>query len=665
MSKEYESEADRRDEESKQQKDNAERVYDEGSKIKKRIDNLRNKGEAPDENSKPSGEENASAQQNAEGKENTLKNDNEQFDTGDINTSAKTPQEHGNISSPDKTGGTSNAAQTGNAAGGTAKSAGTEVGKEAGKEAGKEVGKEIGKEAGKQAVKEGAKAGAEAAAASTGVGVVAAAAIEAADKIKDQVKGIGETSHRVREAAEEGASATGKAKATKPKKAEKTADDNTAVKLVILLVAIIVAVVILIVVVLGSILLTVIAPVIVLYNAIMFGYDSLGNALADLNGQTSFEGISYYYQGMIDDALKTSFEETCYNEVLQIAKEQDYDEELTMESFAENSFPYILDGENCNVNYLEIMAIFSMSEQFNNRNFKYDEFKEVFSDTEFLRCLYDLKVERDVKEITNDDGKVIDTKVYGKVTINRYPVTKLFNYFGIDPYGKNRQFPSMTNYQALKQIEGYSESINRNVDWGAKTSSTLFDYSLYTGEITEKGENIYADQMYRDLEIGDYDISNGVPCYAQGDPRWGDITYLDKTIRNQGCCLTSMSMITTYFSGQTITPDVLTAYNNEANNGRLVRSDIAAHYGFHQYVTDQKFTANQAVGELAAGRLLIVKIPEGHKLHPRGHFMVITGCDTTSEEPVFHINDPAGGKQFSWTASECAYNLTRLWSYGM
>lgn len=549
---------------------------------------------------------------------------------------------------------------------------------QASKAASKETGKEAGKEAAKEGTKEGAKKAGETAMAATGVGLAVDAAVEAGDKLKNGVDSIGNGTKKAIQEHAERVNDQGNVTAIK-KKPENMAEDTTGIKIVIGAIAVFVAMIILVVVILVSVIFTLLAPVTKLFEGILYAKEWVGTALDDLGEDHSYEAIAEMYKDKMKDALTKAFDEVSYNEVYQIAVEQDYDIELTMESYANNDFPYILDGDNCNVNYLEIFTVMSMDERFNILNFNYDEFKEVFEDTEFLRCLYDLDVTRAEHIVYDEDeydengvlihdgtGEILDIIVYGEVTIKEYPLKKLFDYFNIDPYATNLNFPTMTNYQALSIVLSTTKLEAPNINWGYSGISRMLDYSLYTGEINENGENIYADQMHNDIVVGNYNIVNGVPVYAQGDPAWGSLSYGSGKIRSLGCCLTSMSMVSSYFTGSAITPAVMSELINNEYSGALKRDSIAKYYGFKQYDTKIPFSASHAVGELNAGRLLIVHIKNGHLGHsPKyGHYIVITGVNTTGEEAYFTIADPAGGKTYELTASEALYHLDYEWSYG-
>lgn len=552
---------------------------------------------------------------------------------------------------------------------------------EIGKDSAKSAGKEVGKEAAKEGVKQGSKAGAEAALASTGAGAAVAAGLEATDKLASVVKDIGNnTAKGISQAGEDANSASGKIKAYK-RKAQNMAEDDSIVKVFVATFGVIIGLVIFIIVIIISIIFTILAPVMNLFTAIHNGFSTAGSALEHLSSDATFEDVAYYYKDNIKDALNKAFDETCYNEVLQIVEEQDYDLDATMETYKENTFPYVLDGENCNVNYLEILTVMSMAEKNNILNFDHDSFMKLFEDPEFLRCLYDLSVEKvevfDEDEYDSDGtlihkgtGELLYT--YGNVKIQRYPLKKIFDYFGVDPYGPNFNYPTLTNYQALSIIETYTKQEAMDIEWGSSVTSKLLDYTNYTGEITTSGENIYANEMYKDEVVGNYNIVNGVPVYAQSDPAWGQESYGSKTIAKQGCCLTSMAMVSSYMTGETITPLTISHLIKEKYHGALVRSDIANHYGFKQYITQARFNTPLVVGELAADRILIVHIKGGHLGHNAkdsqgnlcGHYVVLSGVDSTGPEATFTINDPAGGKTYTFTASEAAYHLDYIWSYG-
>ncbi len=653
MSKDYESEADRRDQEASQLRGQALNVKNKIDTLSDIADTFKNNPDSSEDSYNKESENN----HNQELNENRSIND----------TSSNNPSSSANISQSKEDANNHSKAPSG------------EGGKKAGEEAGKGVAKEGTKAGVKEAAKEGAKEGAKAAAASTGAGAVVAAGMEAVDKATKAVKSIGEHTHKTLKEVED---AEGKIdlKARKKRKAENMAEDNSVVKLFIAIFAIIAAIIILVVILLVSVIFTLLAPVTVLFSAIHNGYEKAHDALTALSGKASYEDISYYYQDELKECFHKAFDEVCYNEVLQIIEEnEEYDAELTKQSYADNDFPYILEGDDCNVNYLEILSVLSMNDDYNVLNYDYDEFMKVFEDQEFLRSLYDLKVERAEMDIYDEDeydengvlihqgtGALKETKIYGKVTISKYPLKKIFDYAGVDPNASNFNFPSLTNYQALNIIESYTKQQKSDIDWGYKGTSQLYDYKMYTGEITKSEENIYLDEMYDELELGDIAVANGVPVYNQADPIWAMESYGSGNIKQLGCCLTSMSMVTSYFTGQQITPLDMSHYIKDNYGGGLYRYGIARDFGFHQYTTQAPFNCTQAISDLAEGKIFIVHIKPGHLGHSAkyGHYVVLSGCDTTDGNITLTIADPSGGKILSWSAEEAIYNLDYMWAYG-
>ena len=670
MGNDYDSSADERDQDLKKAKgdlQSAKYNFDKGRDL---IEKLNAKGDSDKE--PPHGD----AKKDTDKAESDSQK--ELSEPGKDSTDNTISKEDDNLSSPDHKNDVSrqNAGKTKNSE--EAEKAATKEGvkegaKEAGKEAGKEVGKEVAKEAGKEAAKKTATAAMNAAGP---VGTAASVAAKAVEKTTEHVKQIGK---QTQEAAEKADKA--KAKVSGSVKSSSQVNDDTGVKIVIGIIGIIIAVILLIVVFIAAIVNSFRAPVTKLFFYVQYGWQEAGEALGFLKEDTTYEEIAEYEIGLLKDAFTTAFDDVSFDEISQVIEEHpEWDPDLTMESYKSNNFPYILEGETCNVNYMEILSIMSMNEKYDWQNFKHDDFTALFEDKEFLRCLYDMEVVEAEHIIYDEDiydedgdlihqgtGEIIDIIKYGAVTIGKYPLKKLFDYFGVDPDAPNNTFPSMTNYQAMDIISSYTKFESPNSWWGSSLRSSMKrGYSSATGELYLDAENVYADQMHELFDGEDIIRSNDVPVYAQADSNWGGETYGSGTLAGQGCCVTSFAMVASYFTGEYITPlDILTKMKSDYS-GQLKRASLSLDYGFEQLVTGAGFSAVEAAAQLEAGKILIVQIPKGTLGHNKGdgHFLVMTGCEITGDTQVFHMADPAGGKTYDWTAQEASEYLWRFWSYG-
>lgn len=449
-------------------------------------------------------------------------------------------------------------------------------------------------------------------------------------------------------------------------------------------------------------------PVMNLWKLVEGGYSLNSSFISDVGSENpTFEQIVDCVNGKIAEAFEKSYKEVCYQEVHQIAVEQEYNEKLTMESYNNTKFPYILSGVECNVNYSELIALISISDKIECSNFKsfdYDAFCLFLQEPEFLRCLYDLKVERALKHVINEaalsegdsasasgeeenlqviithaDGTTdvyngeaakayCEVIVYGEVSVSRYPLKKVFDYLGIDPYTKNETFRNMTEYQALGTMDYFTRRYYPDSEWGWEQRSEMLDYTVYTGELTDKVMNVYQKDINDTSVFKDTEVFIDVDEFKQGDPSWSLLTYGSSTVGKLGCCLTSMAMVCNYFSDDSVTPTDIVSYINSNEyakihgKGNLVRPSIAAHYGFKQY-NNSVFNLEEVLGELNSGRLIIIHIRPGYMGTGKwGHWVVLNGY--SMDEQCFTVKEPASRLESTISMSESATIFKEYQSYG-
>lgn len=458
-------------------------------------------------------------------------------------------------------------------------------------------------------------------------------------------------------------------------KKETVADDNLGMKVAAIACGIVIGIIFLLIFLLNYLIGNVAGPVLNVYKQVCSGRNISEKFLEDCGTSTpTYEQIVACYDNQIKNAMIKAYTDTCYKEVYQIAIEQEYDLELTIESYNNTEMPYVFEGETCNVNFAEIMNLISMSPEFKTvyTEFDYQTFLDLMEEDEFRRCLYDLTVTRAEKKVftghleegesgsVSQDGVVIIThkdgststitgeaakayyeiKIYGEVSVDHYPLKKLYDYFGVDPYAKNEIIPSMTNQQALGNLEYVSRLYYEESNWGSSQRTNLQDYRKYTGELTYDVQNVYEKDINRYSEFSDQEVYMEFPEYKQGDSKWKDMDYGSGTIGKLGCCLTSMSMVCTYYTGETITPDILNNYIYSKYDGSLIRDKIADDFGFHQYTVAERFNVEAVMGELSNGRLVIAHIrPGACGTGQYGHFVVLNGFNT--QEAFFNVKEPA------------------------
>ena len=159
---------------------------------------------------------------------------------------------------------------------------------------------------------------------------------------------------------------------------------------------------------------------------------------------------------------------------------------------------------------------------------------------------------------------------------------------------------------------------------------------------------------------------NGVfPLYDQND--YKDVEYYapDKTVASSGCALTCAAMVISAYTGQTVTPDMLTQYFDtnlqttmnhalaaygikNANNNALTEekgktigltsNDIYIDGGFTEFNDDVKYF-DEIYPKLKEGYVFAAYMRPESDFTNGGHYVLITGVN---EDGTLNINDPNG-----------------------
>ena len=162
-----------------------------------------------------------------------------------------------------------------------------------------------------------------------------------------------------------------------------------------------------------------------------------------------------------------------------------------------------------------------------------------------------------------------------------------------------------------------------------------------------------------------------IPLYLQGSSTWGSIPYGTDggNIGNSACGPTSLSMVISYLTGQTVTPpDVVawagnTYYKDGVGTTWGLLTDAAEHYGLHGERISGITSVIQALKE---GKPCIASMKKGtYFARSAGHFVVLRGL--TSDGKIL-VNDPGGNGLTNLTLSfepsfidACAKGYWRYW----
>ena len=547
----------------------------------------------------------------------------------------------------------------------------------------------------------------------TAIGAAAGAAVGAGKQAAEKAKNAKEMND-----AADAVSAKGKANGHGKEKKNGIADDNIAIKIVIGIIAALAALLMIVLILVTQMVASIAAPIMAVFKLFQSGVDIVKGLEGRLDKSASYEDIQEVFISDLQDAIEKAYTDVCKDEVYQIAMEQEYDMELTMESYAESKFPYELDGENCNINYAEIFNVISLSEDWSVeedwKSFEYSEFQKLYEDKEFLRTLYTLKVDKAEKYVVNEsmlgegescevhsdksvtithaDGTTtditgeaaeayFDTIIYGEVTVSSYGLLELFDYFSIDPYSVSEILPNMTNWKAMEYQEYFTRCYQPDMFWGTEERTQLIPYERQTGEITMDAGDMYMKDILDSLVITEDYVYYEVALFKQADPKWGLRKYLDGTMKSQGCCVTSMAMVVNFFGDSSVDPGLLLDRMNEKYGGLLNRPALSEEYGFWHYLDDGNFAQHsdltKITGALINKQLVIAHIKPNSSEHfstKNGHWVVLHGFQrsgSSEDIPItsdgstglFFVNDPNRNNEIM-TFKEAVYLIDKIQSYG-
>ena len=497
-------------------------------------------------------------------------------------------------------------------------------------------------------------------------------------------------------------------------------DTSVPVKVIVGIVAVIAALFMAVLLLATQMIESIAAPIMAVFKLFQSGADYVRGLEERLDNNASFEDVQAVFIADLQSAIEKAYTDVCKDEVYQIAIEQEYDIDLTMESYTQTKFPYDLNGEDCNINYAEIFNVISLSEDWSVadkwKSFDYSEFQVLYEDREFLRTLYTLNVEKTEKYIVNEtmlgagesceihsdksvtithaDGSTtnytgtsaeayFDTVIYGEVTVNPYGLLELFDYFSIDPYSVSEILPNMTNWKAMEYQEYFTRCYKPDMFWGTDERTRLIPYKRQTGEITRDAGDMYMKDIFDFSVITEDYVYYEVPLFKQADSRWGSRKYLNGTMKSQGCCVTSMAMVVNYFGNSSVDPGTLLDKMNKNYSGNLYRPALSEEYGFWHYLDDNSFAMHsdltKITGALINQQLVIAHIKPNSSEHfatKNGHWIVLhgfqrAGAGEDTDKAItddgssgfFFVNDPNRNNE-TMTFLEAANLIDRIQSYG-
>lgn len=188
--------------------------------------------------------------------------------------------------------------------------------------------------------------------------------------------------------------------------------------------------------------------------------------------------------------------------------------------------------------------------------------------------------------------------------------------------------------EAMKDLftasyEQYLEFFKESPPAGSNGSG---DMSYIGGGVIGEGDGVFPE------------TGLAIPIYEQGSPTWADYPYGDGTLAANACGPTCLAMISTYLTGQTITPvDVVewagrSYWVEGVGSSWGIMIDAASHFDYNASNLGNNIQA--VIQALREGKPCIASMRKGtYFAKSAGHFVVLRGL--TGDGKIL-VNDPGG-----------------------
>lgn len=201
--------------------------------------------------------------------------------------------------------------------------------------------------------------------------------------------------------------------------------------------------------------------------------------------------------------------------------------------------------------------------------------------------------------------------------------------------GSGYQYKFVTNKTTFDIVIKLLEYLQKGVDAVKNALSTIFHWTDFvTGG--SSGDSFVAGNIDASGDIITYDtVGKGVKkvvYFNQTEEPWKGMSYGSSTIGASGCGPTSMAIIISTLTGQTVTPQMTCAYsiaNGEYVPGMGTSHSFPTNAAYHWGLTCErvgKDRMNYVVQSLKEGKM-VVEICEAYTItgSGSGHFIVLTG----------------------------------------
>ncbi len=221
---------------------------------------------------------------------------------------------------------------------------------------------------------------------------------------------------------------------------------------------------------------------------------------------------------------------------------------------------------------------------------------------------------------------------------------------------RNREIENARAYNRPANTDYYDEEINRNDEKMRKLQP----------EINSLLSNIKSSKINTEasaLEPGTFSLGDFVNYY-QGD--YSNVKYGSGSIASCGCGPTSMAMVLTYLTGETVDPPATASY--AANNGHYVWGQgtawtffgaISKKYGVE--CEQSSPSSSKVVDALSNGKVIIMSMKRGD-FTKNGHFIVLRGITSDGKIQVADPNSRERSSQ-TWDVNRIVNQSAQMWTF--
>lgn len=209
-------------------------------------------------------------------------------------------------------------------------------------------------------------------------------------------------------------------------------------------------------------------------------------------------------------------------------------------------------------------------------------------------------------------------------------------------------------------VKAYAEEMGISIGEYPKSLITLLEGNPETKEFVLN----YPFRETQDIQMEEFQNSDGVPLFLQWDSRWGYEKYGSDFLAVTGCGPTCLAMAGWYLTGdENMTPHQI-AHFAEKNgyyepgygSSWTLISEGAGQLGLT--ATELPLVKKKMVDALESGCPVILAMGAGD-FTTTGHYIVLTGW----EDGAFRVNDPNSivNSEKLWTYDEIEHQIRNIW----